>query len=100
MKKKKTARPLDPVDRVNRAGMIALIVSLIAVYCVTSLRMTGTLTPTMELIDGRASIRFLDVGQGDCTLVVHRGHAVLIDAGGEFLRVFHRRDRRPVRSPP
>ena len=84
MKKKKTARPLDPVDRVNRAGMIALIVSLIAVYCVTALRMTGTLTPTMELIDGRASIRFLDVGQGDCTLVVHRGHAVLIDAGSAY----------------
>lgn len=31
--------------------------------------------------DADTSVRFLDVGQGDCTLAVSEGHSVLIDSG-------------------
>ena len=65
----------------NRISAAVLVLSLFIVYSIIAIRATGTLTPTMELLDGHAAIRFVDVGQGDCTLVTHRGHAVLIDAG-------------------
>ena len=86
MKKKRNTRRRDsgPLAAANRISLLILILSLAAVYCITALRMTGTLTPTMELIDGHAAVRFIDVGQGDCTLVTHRGHAVLIDAGSAW----------------
>lgn len=74
----------DPLTLANRISFVLLIVSLAAAYCIAAVRLTGTLTPTMELIDGHAAIRFVDVGQGDCTLIVHRGHAVLIDAGSAW----------------
>lgn len=76
---KRTAAEI--VGLIDRISLLVLIASLAAVYCIIALRMTGTVYPTKELLDGRASIRFLDVGQGDCTLVEHGGHAVLIDAG-------------------
>ena len=69
------------LDLVNRASVFVLLVSLAAVWCITSVRATGTVVPTMEFFDGHATVRFIDVGQGDCTLVTHRGHAVLIDTG-------------------
>ena len=78
-KKKRTAK--EVVGLIDRISLVVLLVSLAAVYCVTALRMTGTVYPTPELLDGRATVRFLDVGQGDCTLVTHEGHVVLIDAG-------------------
>ena len=74
----------DRIAAVNRISVILLILSLAAVYCINALRITGTLTPTMELFDGHAAVRFVDVGQGDCTLVVHGGHAVLVDAGSAW----------------
>lgn len=84
-KKRKTKRGTDSrIDTVNRISLLLLILSLGAVYCINALRITGTLTPTMELIDGHAAVRFVDVGQGDCTLVVHGGHAVLVDAGSAW----------------
>jgi len=51
------------------------------VYGVYAYQKTGTVIPTMELLDGHANFRFIDVGQGDCTLVTHRGEGILIDAG-------------------
>lgn len=64
------------------AGGILLVLGIL--YVVTSLGRTGTLTPTAELLDGHATFRFLDVGQGDCTLVTWQGEAVLIDAGSAW----------------
>lgn len=58
-----------------------MVISLLAVYGTFAYRKTGTLMPTRELIDGRPTFRFVDVGQGDCTLVTYGGDAVLIDAG-------------------
>ncbi|MBE6725892.1 MAG: MBL fold metallo-hydrolase [Ruminococcaceae bacterium] len=84
-KKRKTKRGTDSrIDTVNRISLLLLILSLGAVYCINAIRVTGTLTPTMELLDGHAAVRFVDVGQGDCTLVVHGGHAVLVDAGSAW----------------
>ena len=88
-KKKRTpgiplSRAERRIERANRLSLLLLLLSLGAVYCINALRLTGTLTPTMELIDGHAAVRFVDVGQGDCTLVVHGGHAVLIDAGSAW----------------
>ncbi len=78
-RKKRTAAQI--VGLIDRISLLVLILSIAAVYCIIALRMTGTVYPTEELIDGRADVRFLDVGQGDCTLVTHGGRAVLIDAG-------------------
>ncbi len=36
---------------------------------------------TAGLIDGKPAMHFIDVGQGDCTLITYKGDAVLIDAG-------------------
>ncbi|MCR4905010.1 MAG: MBL fold metallo-hydrolase [Clostridiales bacterium] len=85
-KKKRRGKrtPADIVGLIDRISLLVLIVSLAAVYCITAVRMTGTVYPTKELLDGRAAIRFLDVGQADCTLITHRGHAVLIDAGSAY----------------
>ena len=88
MKKRKAYRYIPREERrialANRVSLLLLLLSLGALYCFNALRMTGTLTPTMELLDGHAAVRFVDVGQGDCTLVVHGGHAVLIDAGSAY----------------
>lgn len=36
---------------------------------------------TAGLVDGKPAMHFVDVGQGDCTLITYNGDAVLIDAG-------------------
>lgn len=71
--------------RITPAGVAVtvLAVMVLTVYCVWAYELTGTVFPTMELIDGRASFRFVNVGQGDCTLVTHHGDGILIDAGTE-----------------
>ena len=58
-----------------------LLAAAAGVYCIVAYSRTGTVMPTAELIDGRPTFRFIDVGQGDCTLVTYRGEAVLIDSG-------------------
>lgn len=60
---------------------IALFLILAAIYCEFAYNRTGTVYPTRELFDGLPTIRFVDVGQGDCTLVTYRGDSVLVDAG-------------------
>lgn len=36
---------------------------------------------TGGLVDGKPAFHFVDVGQGDCTLITYNGDAVLVDAG-------------------
>ncbi|MBE6542669.1 MAG: MBL fold metallo-hydrolase [Ruminococcaceae bacterium] len=62
--------------------IILIIVSVaVGIYSYISYTKTGTITPTMELLDGRPTVRFIDVGQGDATLVTYKSESVLIDAG-------------------
>ncbi len=73
--------------RVNEAKRIIgtiltiLLVAAIVGFSVFCYKRTGTFIPTEELFDGRPTFRFVDVGQGDCTLVTYGGKAVLVDAG-------------------
>ena len=76
-RKKKLKLKLTPA---GIAGFI-LCAMIFTVYGVYAYQQTGTVVPTMELLDGHANFRFIDVGQGDCTLVTHHGDGVLIDAG-------------------
>lgn len=41
----------------------------------------GNSVLTAGLVDGKPAMHFVDVGQGDCTLITYNGDAVLIDAG-------------------
>ena len=42
---------------------------------------TENTATTGGLVDGKPAMHFVDVGQGDCTLITYNGDAVLIDAG-------------------
>lgn len=68
-----------------RAWLFRIVAGIIAVLCVgvcvRTYTLTGKFLPTRELLNGHASIRFIDVGQGDATLVMTGTHAVLIDTG-------------------
>lgn len=62
--------------------VISLFVGvLFAGYCAYAYIKTGTIAPSAELIDGRPTVRFIDVGQGDSALVTYKGESVLVDAG-------------------
>ncbi len=60
---------------------VLALVATAVLFFYTAYRLTGSWIPTAELFDGKGSIRFVDVGQGDCTLVTWQGDAVLVDAG-------------------
>lgn len=79
MAKKKRKKKL----KVTPAGIAVFILCamIFTVYAVYAYQETGTVVPTMELLDGHANFRFINVGQGDCTLVTHHGDGILIDAG-------------------
>lgn len=62
-------------------ALTVLCLMFLTVYGIYAYQRTGTVIPTMELLDGHANFRFIDVGQGDCTLVTHHGEGILIDAG-------------------
>lgn len=47
---------------------------------------SGKFIPTREMLWNTASVRCVDVGQGDATLLLDSGHAVLIDTGTRGLR--------------
>ena len=63
------------------ALVFILVVTAVLLYMAYAYERTGTLYPTMELLDGRPTFRFPYVGQGDCTLTTWQGDAVLVDAG-------------------
>jgi len=84
---KKTKKKNGQLNRRGIIGRIAVILVVIAavftggLFFYTSYRLTGTASPTAELFDGKATVRFVDVGQGDCTLITWQGDSVLIDTG-------------------
>ncbi len=74
-KLKKTGK--DWVVRVITA-LISLLLAGVGSY---SYSQTGSVIPRRELLTGNASIHFIDVGQGDATLILTGDAAVLVDAG-------------------
>ena len=79
----KTAR-FDSKSVLKRGIVLAafmLVCAVLLFYGLYAYEKTGTVIPTEELFDGRPTIRFVDVWQGDCTLITYKGDAVLIDAG-------------------
>ena len=68
--------------RKNKA-LIVLIAAVTAVAALTLLTAFGVLNfrKQPQAAEAGTSVRFIDVGQGDCTLAVSEGHALLIDTG-------------------
>lgn len=61
--------------------LTALFSALFAFFGSWSYGQTGKIIPRRELLTGTASIHFIDVGQGDATLILTGDAAVLIDTG-------------------
>jgi len=80
-KRKKKSSKADAFKTTLFRLIIGIIGALLAGTGVWSYNLSGKLLPTRELLTGNASIHFIDVGQGDATLVMTGTHAVLIDAG-------------------
>ncbi len=70
-----------PVGKVLLCLFVLALLATATLFFYTAYRLTGTWMPTAELFDGKGSVRFVDVGQGDCTLVTWQGDSVLVDAG-------------------
>ncbi len=68
-----------------REWLIRLLTSLLSLvlsgFGTFSYVNTGTVIPRRELLNGTASFHFIDVGQGDATLILTGDTAILIDAG-------------------
>lgn len=74
-----------------RLRLIVLVVLLFAAFVVWVLNFTGIITYSDILVklgfmqkpalDPDTAVHFIDVGQGDCTLLVSNGRAMLIDSG-------------------
>ncbi len=68
-----------------REWLIRLLTSLLSLllsgFGTFSYIHTGTVIPRRELFSGTASFHFIDVGQGDATLILTGDTAILIDTG-------------------
>lgn len=85
MKRSKSSQNKD-AERVIRAVaknpklLIVIAVVLIAAFAISYFT-TGSIIPSYSPTGDEPQFHFIDVGQGDSTLVTYNGEAVLIDAG-------------------
>lgn len=62
--------------------VIALAITLFLAACGTAPDISDDTLPASQTSDiSEMQIHYIDVGQGDCTLILCEGHAMLIDAG-------------------
>ena len=63
--------------------LLIVIAAVLIVACIISYFATGSIIPGAGQVatDSDPKFHFIDVGQGDCSLVTYNGQAVLIDAG-------------------
>ena len=63
--------------------LLIVIAAVLIVACIISYFATGSIIPGagQAATDSDPKFHFIDVGQGDCSLVTYNGQAVLIDAG-------------------
>ena len=64
-----------------RMVVFVLLCGLLSFVGTWSYAKSGKLFPTREILFDTASVRFVDVGQGDAALLIDGGHAVLCDTG-------------------
>lgn len=86
MSRRRTRRRPD-----TKQGILIVLLLLIAVLSLWAIAALFGYPKPWELLfkppkqpaaaDAKTSVRFIDVGQGDCTLAVSNGSAVLIDSG-------------------
>ncbi|MBR5313472.1 MAG: MBL fold metallo-hydrolase [Clostridia bacterium] len=75
--KKKTSKKPTVIEVI-----LALIIFVLGIlFGDQVLPTTENTATTAGLADGKPAMHFVDVGQGDCTLITYNGDAVLIDAG-------------------
>lgn len=79
-KRKKQKKKLTGAG-IARIIIISMLALALGLFSFISYKYTGSFVPTTELFDGQPTIRFIDVGQGDCTLVTYKGDSVMIDCG-------------------
>lgn len=66
-----------------RMAVFVLFCGVLSFIGTWSYAKSGKLLPTREILFDTASVRFVDVGQGDATLLLDGGRAVLVDTGTE-----------------
>lgn len=80
--KNKVKRKIKATGREWLIRVLTAVVSiLLAGGGAYSYSQTGSVIPRRELLTGNASFHFIDVGQGDATLILTGDSAILVDAG-------------------
>lgn len=75
--KKKSSKKLTLTEII-----LALIIFILGIlFGDQALSPSENTATTGGLVDGKPAMHFVDVGQGDCTLITYNGDSVLIDAG-------------------